>query len=80
MWFGTGILKLPALSEGLPMVIRMNDLRVCGFCLDGARHFAEKHNINWVDFLTDGLDSDYLLSLDEAMATEVVERTARRRA
>ena len=61
------------------MVIRMTDLRLCGFCLDGAKHFADKHQIDWVNFLVNGIDSDYLLSLDEAMATEVVEKTASRR-
>lgn len=61
------------------MLIRMNDLRLCGFCIDGARHFAEKHGIDWVGFLTNGIDSDYLLSLDEAMATEAVEKTINRR-
>lgn len=57
------------------MIIRMNDLRLCGICIDGARSFWDTHNLDWVDFLINGIDSDILLRLNDHMATEAVEKT-----
>lgn len=48
------------------------------FCNRGARQFCARHNINWQSFRENGIDADVLLQLDDAMATELVNRARRR--
>lgn len=59
------------------MIIRMTDLRRHGVCFDGARAFADRYGIDWVDFLRNGIDSDVLLALDNAMITKAVNAIVR---
>ena len=55
------------------MIIKMKHLRPHGVCLDGARVFAEKYDIDWVSFLKNGIDSGALLALNNAMVTPIVK-------
>jgi hypothetical protein len=56
----------------------MTDLRKEGTCLDGARYFFARNNLEWVDFLRNGIDSSLLLATEDAMAkrlvTKIIER------
>jgi hypothetical protein len=42
--------------------------------MDGAKVFADRYEIDWVHFLVNGIDSEFLLGLDNAMITKVVEQ------
>lgn len=43
-----------------------------GYCSKGMRMFAEKHNLNWEDFLLNGIESDTLAHIDDAMLHDVI--------
>ena len=53
----------------------MTDLRLCGVCIDGARYFCQRNSIDWTNFLTDGIDSDELISIGDHMAIDAVKKT-----
>ena len=44
-----------------------------GYCSRGCRIFAEKYNLDWDDFCTNGIEEEVLLATDNAMATKIVE-------
>ena len=43
-----------------------------GYCSRGMRKFAERHSLDWEDFLLNGIDADVLRSIDDEMARAVV--------
>ena len=49
---------------------RSPDLKYCSM---GVKKFFDKHGLDMRDFLINGIDSEKLLALDDAMATAVVE-------
>lgn len=52
----------------------MSDVRSIGLCSAGCRKFCKKHDLDWDEFLTNGIDQDTLLSTNDGMARWVVER------
>jgi hypothetical protein len=54
------------------MKVTMRDVRACKMCAKGARAFFKKHNLDWHDFLRNGIDCDVLEGLNDAMASKVV--------
>ena len=56
------------------MKITMSDVRSIGLCSAGSRKFFKKHNLDWNEFLTNGIDQEVLLSTNDGMARWVVER------
>lgn len=55
------------------MIITMRDVRAAKMCSRGARKFFERHNLDWSDFIKNGIDAEKLLSTGDAMAVRVVE-------
>ena len=55
------------------MKITMRDLRACKMCSRGARKFFERHNLDWNDFIKNGVDCDVVAQTKDAMAMKVVE-------
>lgn len=55
------------------MIITMKHVRKAMMCSAGTRDFFKKHNLDYTDFLKNGIDSNILLSLNDAMANKVVE-------
>lgn len=53
----------------LPIIkIYMRDARHVKVCSGGSREFFKRHNLDWNDFLKNGIDSDKL----EATGNEIV--------
>lgn len=48
-------------------------LRRAGICSEGARRFWKRHELNWTDFLTNGIDAERLEATKDAQALRVVE-------
>lgn len=44
-----------------------------GFCHKQCRTFFLQHNLDWQDFLRNGIDEQLLLATGSALATHVVE-------
>ena len=57
----------------------MTDIRMSGGCMDGTRYLCSKHGFDWVDFLLNGIESDMLLNLEDAMISETVYKILRKK-
>lgn len=55
------------------MIITMKDVRAAGMCSYGARKFCQKYNIDWQEFLKNGIDANELLKTKDGMAEQVVK-------
>lgn len=53
--------------------IFMTHVRKAKMCSRGARAFFVKNNLDWNDFLRNGIDEAELIKTGDAMALEVVE-------
>lgn len=56
-----------------PVIVRMRHIRQARLCSDGARGFWARHNLDWTDFLKNGIDADKLAATGDANALKVVE-------
>lgn len=54
-------------------VVRHTHLRQAGICMGGARRFWARHELDWNDFLDNGIDGSRLLATGDAQARRVVE-------
>ena len=43
-----------------------------GYCSRGMRAFANRHDLNWEDFVTNGIDIETLRAIDDDMARAVI--------
>nr|DAP77712.1 MAG TPA: hypothetical protein [Caudoviricetes sp.] len=60
------------------VIVRLVDLREADFCNNGAREFASLHNLDWQDFLENGIDAKILLATKDACAKQVVRIAMKR--
>lgn len=44
-----------------------------GMCSRGLRAFCDRHNIDWRDFITNGIEEERLLATGDAMALKLVQ-------
>lgn len=44
-----------------------------GYCHRGARDFFQQHELDWQDFLQNGIDEELLLATGDALALTLVE-------
>ena len=54
------------------MLVTIKDVRVAGFCAQGARRWFESHGFDFRDFMQNGMDSETLLATGDQMAIRVV--------
>lgn len=55
------------------MKITMDHVRQARMCSRGARDFFRRYNLDWEEFLREGIDEEKLIELGDAMALQVVE-------
>ncbi|MBB5985943.1 hypothetical protein [Sphingobium lignivorans] len=55
------------------MIIRIEDVRRTGFCVRGARDWANQNGIDFNRFLRDGIDAAELEATGDAMASRVIQ-------
>lgn len=48
-----------------------------GFCAAGGRRWFARHQLDWRDFVRNGVDGDVLLATGDAFAIAVVEHAMR---
>lgn len=51
----------------------MDHVRQARMCSRGARDFFRRYNLDWEEFLREGIDEEKLIELGDAMALQVVE-------
>jgi len=61
-------------------IVRFCDVRALNYCNVGVRAFCKKHNIDYADFVKNGIDADLLLSTNDAMAIKAIDQAQKREA
>lgn len=56
------------------MKITVSDALGFGYCVTGQKVFARRNNLNWRDFVENGIEDQELLKTGDAMAQELVEK------
>ena len=56
------------------MIITHQHMKRFLYCSKGGRRFAERHDLDWADFVKNGIDHEALLATDDAMATYIVNK------
>ena len=56
-----------------PVIVRMVHVRAAGMCSSGARVFCERHNIDWADFLKNGIEVEKLIGIDDELLKQVIK-------
>jgi hypothetical protein len=60
------------------MLITITDIRNAGHCVSGARAWFREYDIDFRDFLKNGIDSEVLLATGDALAEQVIQRKIER--
>lgn len=55
------------------ILVTMTDVRKAHMCSRGARTFFERHSLDWLKFLKEGLPVEVIESTGDAMALKVAE-------
>ena len=53
-------------------IVTIRDARKARMCTDGGRTFFNRHGLDWVDFLRNGILASKLMATGDAMALKVV--------
>lgn len=56
-----------------PDRIYSKDLRDCGMCMNGARTFFKQNELNFKEFLREGVEIKKIKEIDDVMAKRVIE-------
>ena len=55
------------------LIVRSQHILAAGGCSQGGRDWFAAQNLDWTDFVLNGIDADILLAIDDVMAHKVVE-------
>jgi hypothetical protein len=61
------------------LIVTIEDVRLAGLCIPGARLWCRRHGIDWHRFLKEGVEAARLVETRDAMAARAVEQARRRR-
>lgn len=59
------------------MIITISDIRALGYCPRGIRGWFAIHDLDFKDFIRNGIESEVFLSFGDALAEKVVSRKKR---
>lgn len=59
-------------------MITINDVRLAGHCVKGAREWFDRHDLDFRDFIKNGISEERFLSSGDALAAEIVKRKRER--
>lgn len=60
------------------MIVLHQDIRSLEYCNRGARIFFQRHNLDWSDFMKNGISFDRLRATGDTMALEAIKRAEQR--
>lgn len=61
------------MTDTRDVVVRMEHMRKARMCSRGVREFFVQHELDWSDFLKNGIPASRLAATGDAMALRVVE-------
>lgn len=62
------------------VIVTITDIRMAGHCVSGARDWFKAYDLDFRDFIRNGMDSDILLATGDGLAKQVIERKLEREA
>jgi hypothetical protein len=65
---------------GEKLIIKMNDVISAGHCARGTRRWFEAHDLDFRDFLKNGVDAELFVAKGDHLAADVVEKTLLKKA
>lgn len=60
------------------MIVIHKDSRDLKYCNNGQREFFRKNNLDWSDFLKNGIDDSLLIPFNNVMINRVIEQAKKR--
>lgn len=57
----------------MTLIVTVKDIDPKQDCSKGVRKFFADHNLDYTDFILNGIDADILLAIDDIMAHKIVE-------
>ena len=60
------------------VIVTITDIRLAGHCVSGTRDWFQAYDLDFREFIRNGMDSDVLLATDDALAKQVIERKLER--
>lgn len=54
------------------MIVRVDHVRACRLCFSGARKWFAANNLDWRDFLENGLSAEILRATGDPFALQVI--------
>lgn len=54
------------------LIVRVRHIRQAGYCASGTRAWFERHGLNYMDFLKNGIAAEQITALDDHLGNEVV--------
>ena len=58
--------------------VTITDIRLAGHCVAGARDWFKAYDLDFREFIRNGMDSDILLATGDGLAVQVIERKLER--
>lgn len=62
------------------VIVTITDIRLAGHCVSGTREWFNAYDLDFRDFIRNGMDSDILLATGDGLAQQVIERKIEREA
>lgn len=56
-----------------PLIIRISDVRKAGHCVRGAGSWFKRHDLDFRDFIKNGIPADKFIATGDALAQRVVD-------
>lgn len=60
------------------MIVTITDIRLAGHCVSGARQWFNEYDLDFREFIRNGMDSEVLLATGDALAKQVIDRKIER--
>ncbi len=60
------------------MIVKHCDCRTLGYCNKGLRFFFNKNNMDWSDFVKNGIDDSKLIPFNNTMINRAIEQAKKR--
>lgn len=54
------------------IIIRVRDLRRMGYCHAGVRRWAQRYELDWSDFVKNGIPIEAIEGIDDAMCQRLI--------
>lgn len=61
------------------MIVTVADMRKVKYCVDGTKLFFKKHDLDWKEFVLNGLDEEEFAKTNDGLADKMVEAAHERR-